>query len=54
MKSEELKEICDLTLELVRLLQNECKHLCVENVAPIIFERLLTSYTNRLMSMKDF
>lgn len=38
---EEFRALCDLTLELTRLRQNECKHLCVENVAPEILNNLL-------------
>jgi len=38
---EEFRVLCDLTLELTRLRQNECKHLCVENVAPEILHNLL-------------
>lgn len=34
-------EIGRLTFELVKLRQNECKHLCIENVGPTIFGRLL-------------
>lgn len=38
----EIGAVCDLTVSLVELRQRECKHLCVENVAPEIFHRLLT------------
>src|SRR5689334_13679723 len=31
---EEFRALCDLTLELTRLRQDECKHLCIENVGP--------------------
>lgn len=41
----ELSRVCSLTLELTRLRQNECKHLCVEHVAPEIFQRLLSELT---------
>lgn len=37
----ELREICILTCDLVELRQNECKHLCIENVAHEIFGNLL-------------
>lgn len=40
---DELREICELTVRLVELRQNECKHLSVENVAPEIFHKLLSS-----------
>lgn len=42
---EELGNICDLTLRLVELRQKECKHLCVENMAPEIFRALLNEYS---------
>jgi len=38
---EEFKALCDLTLELTRLRQNECKHLSVENIGPEIMHNLL-------------
>lgn len=41
MSPEHLREICALTLELTRLRQNECKHLCIENAAAEIFRKLL-------------
>jgi hypothetical protein len=44
MTPEELSHICQLTFELVRLRQNECKHLCIENTAADIFGRLLNAY----------
>ena len=40
---EELKVICDLTVRLTELRQNECKHLCVENFASKCFSELLTA-----------
>ncbi|MCA3188313.1 MULTISPECIES: hypothetical protein [unclassified Cupriavidus] len=45
-----LREICTLTLELVKLRQNECKHLSIENIAPEIFGRLLTELCQRSQS----
>ncbi len=42
---EEFAEICKLTVELTRLRQNECKHLCVENLGPEIFRGLLRAIT---------
>lgn len=36
-----LKMIGEMTVELTRLRQNECKHLAVENIAPEIFEKLV-------------
>ena len=41
IKADELKVIADMTVKLTELRQNECKHLCIENVAPDIFEKLL-------------
>jgi hypothetical protein len=38
---EELRVIADLTVELVRLRQNECKNLAVENIGPEIWRNLL-------------
>jgi hypothetical protein len=38
---EELKVIADLTVRLVQLRQNECKHLCIENIGPEIWRNLL-------------
>ena len=34
MSIDELRELCALTLELTKLRQAECKHLCIENFAP--------------------
>ena len=44
MRNDYFDCICRLTLELVRLRQNECKHLCIENLAPKIFGRLLREF----------
>lgn len=41
LDAKQLREICVLTLELVRLRQSECRHLSIENVAPEIFGKLL-------------
>ncbi len=38
---EELKVIADLTVRLVQLRQNECKHLAIENIGPEIWRNLL-------------
>jgi hypothetical protein len=37
----ELEAVGKLTMELTRLRQDECKHLCVENVGPEIFGKLV-------------
>lgn len=41
MNTEELRELCTLTVELTRLRQNECKHLCIENFAPELLGKLI-------------
>lgn len=41
MDIEELRELCRLTVELTRLRQNECKHLCIENFAPELLGKLI-------------
>lgn len=41
MDTEELRELCTLTVELTRLRQNECKHLCIENFAPELLGKLI-------------
>ena len=41
---EELREISRLTCALTRLGQDNCAHLCVENVGPEIFGKLLREY----------
>lgn len=38
---DELRVLADLTVELVKLRQLECKHLCVENAGPEIWKKLL-------------
>lgn len=47
ISDESLKHICDLTLELTRLRQNEVKHLCVKEAATSIFARLLFVFLKR-------
>ena len=46
MSIEELRELCALTVELTRLRQNECKHLCIENVAPELLGKLIRELTS--------
>ena len=43
MSIEQLREICAVTVELTRLRQNECKHLCIENFAPELLGKLLNA-----------
>lgn len=40
-RPDQFKRLCDLTLELTRLRQNECKHLCVENFSPKLLKELM-------------
>ena len=42
MDTEELRELCTLTVDLTRLRQNECKHLCIENFAPELLGKLIS------------
>jgi hypothetical protein len=39
---DELRVISDMTVKLVEIRQNECKHLHIENFAPELFHELLT------------
>ena len=41
MSIDELRELCALTLELTKLRQAECKHLCIENFAPELLGKLI-------------
>jgi len=41
MNIEEFRIICDTTVKLTQLRQNECKHLCIENIAPEIMGKLI-------------
>lgn len=41
MSEETFKALCDLTLKLTELRQNECKHLCIENIGPEILGKLI-------------
>ena len=38
---DELRSICDATVRLTEIRQRGCSHLVVENVAPVIFRKLL-------------
>ena len=40
----QLHEICALTVDLIKLRQKECAHLCIENVAPTLFGGLLREF----------
>lgn len=48
---DELECAVDLTERLVKLRQNECKHLCVENVGPEIYRKLLAAHYPPLMRL---
>jgi len=41
---EILRELLTATVELIRLRQNNCAHLCIENAAPELFSKLLEEY----------
>ena len=41
---DELECAVDLTERLVRLRQNECKHLAIENIGPEIYAKILAAY----------
>lgn len=41
MTIDEFKVVCDLTLELTKLKMGKVGHLCVENFAPEILEKLI-------------
>ena len=44
MTLDEFRAICDMTVSLTKLRQNECKHLCIENVAAEMFYNMLEAY----------
>lgn len=46
MKIEEIRVCADLTVELTKLRQSECKHLSIENIGPEIFHALLVAFQN--------
>jgi hypothetical protein len=48
LEQHELQAIAELTVRLTELRQNECKHLCIENVAPTIFGRLVAEYQSAI------
>lgn len=39
--ADELREICTAVVELTRIRQSGCSHLCVENFAPEIMRKML-------------
>jgi hypothetical protein len=52
MGVEELREICKLTAELTKTKQGECAHLSVENFAPELFGKLITTYKCAMMDVR--
>ena len=50
LTDDELKILCVLTLDLVRLRQNECHYLCIENVAPALLKDLIAAYLDETSS----
>jgi hypothetical protein len=43
-----MKVLSEMAVELTRLRQNECKHLCIENYTPEVFEKLIRAVRNGL------
>lgn len=46
MNEQELKIIADMTITLTEMRKKSCDHLCIENFAPELFEKLLRGYHN--------
>lgn len=46
MTVNDIESICKLTVELTRLRQAECKHLCIENFAPQLFGKLIREFSD--------
>lgn len=44
MNVGELQAICHLVVELTRLRQAECKHLCIETFAPELMASLIRQF----------
>lgn len=51
LTKDELECIVDLTERLVKLRQNECKHLCIENTGPEIYGKLIAVHYQRGMPL---
>ena len=47
MSPEILKILCDYSLALVTLRQNEVKHLAVENIGPEILAKVLAAFDGK-------
>ena len=52
MTVEELREVCKLTVELTKAKQGECAHLSVEDFAPNLFAKLITTYECAMMDIR--
>jgi len=48
---DEMRAICDATVRLTELRQRGCLHLCIENVAPEIFRKLLAELRDHKKTM---
>jgi hypothetical protein len=46
MTNDTLRAIADLTVELTKLRQAECKHLAIENFGPELFHALILAWEN--------
>jgi hypothetical protein len=44
LDTNHLQIIADLTIRLTEMRQRKCEHLCIENVAPEIFGKLLYEF----------
>ncbi len=44
LRPEIVRVILAAVVELTRIRQSECKHLCVENFAPDLFAKMLDAY----------
>lgn len=44
MTVNDVESICHLTVELTKLRQLDCKHLCIENFAPELFGKLIREF----------
>lgn len=46
MTVNDIESICRLTVELTKLRQSECKHLCIENFVPELFGKLIRQFAD--------
>ena len=57
ISTEELQQLTDLTVRLIQLRQDQCKHLSIEDIGPHVFHRLLSRYValkNGIFTTNDF